>query len=182
MHILVEYTRDQGPVCYGISLFDQYSLSDSISKMLSINIDWYWMTYTSREAWPDNISAIRTITKLNSENLDVFSNDFLERGLDGYGKFIAVFGLNKNSESLNEDCFQDTIEKFAIYEQGPIQIVVIQLGDSPYEHVFIPHVIGEPTKRLLELWEITPEKIEKKYKYNRLKLAKLESIFNISSK
>ena len=178
---LIQYIRDNGPICYEILYFDRNDLLGFADKLFSVNLDWYWMTNGSGDSWPDNSLASRPITKLSPEKLDAFCNDFLERNLSGYNRFISIFGLNKNHQSFNEEGLNDAIENFSIYEQGPIQIVILQIGDSNYDQIFVPHAIGEQAKKLLESWEITPERIEKKYKYKRLSLATLESLFDIST-
>jgi len=124
----------------------------------------------------------RPPTLLTEHSAAVFLEDTLERDVDGYGRFLAIFGVDKNAVAsiTDESLLKAALTDFSRTEGGPIRIVVVQIGDSVLEHIFVPHKRIEAVGQLFEAWGINERAIKWKLPYKLLYLARLESLFKLS--
>ncbi len=156
-------------------------------RLLSVELSWYWES--ARSGPPEDSSQYtylpeeRSLTLLDMNNVKTFLDDLSERDIDGYARFIAIFGLDVDASpsSLGSAQFRSMVSNFLKHEEGPIRVVVIQIGDSPWEQVYVTHNPIESVRRLLECWEITSSAINRKRPYEQLNTAKLESVYAIAS-
>jgi hypothetical protein len=121
------------------------------------------------------------MTQLTAENTALLQNDLRERNIDDYGRAIGIFGVDSTAVStlLDEAGFRTALQAFSGREEGPIRIVILQIGDHPSDHIFVPHEPCERVKRLLEAWSIGPKTVRQTRRYGRNKL--LEAIYELSS-
>ena len=182
---ITAYLRDQGPVCYEtkiLNLDDKQALRSWASRLLSMDIGWYWESRRSRPMADDSqyhyLPEQRSLTLLTINNMEIFLDDLSERDIDGYARFVAIFGTDSDADLLasHGTQFGSALERFSEFEEAPIRVVVVQIGDSPCEYIFVPHNLIEQVRCLIENWGITPSAITKKRAYKYLYTAKLESL------
>lgn len=179
------YLRNAGPVCYEaevLPLNDKQALENWVTKLLSTGLIWCWESGRARP--PANVAPYiilpeqRPLTLLNSMQKEALIADLSERDIDGYARFIAIFGLDKEAviSELDADWLKNALKEFIEQEAGAIHVAIVQVGDSEKENIFVRNNVVEPVRLLLESWGITRSTIDKTVPYNRLYLAKLESL------
>ena len=181
--MITKYVRPQGPICYEKQIFD-FDSTKEIDKvacqLLASNLTWYWESEPSHNDpnyYSTNVvPSKRPLTKLSADNLTDFVEDLIEVDLENYGRFIALFGADSEFESASYD---EAIASFIHNESGLIQTVIIRIGDSVPQYIFVTHCPGENITRLLEVFGITAASSTETRSYERLYLAKLESILRI---
>ena len=85
---------------------------------------------------------------------------------------LIFLGAILNDDIGSPQALEFALKTFAELEQGPLRIVVIQVGDSD-EYIFVPHHPVESVATLLDRWRITSGAIDTK-PYARLNTVKLE--------
>lgn len=174
------YSRPKGAVAYEIHVTpNREAVIDLSTGLLSSYLRCYWASARSRSLNADskfvNRAEQTSLTELTVSTKKVFVDDFLERDVDGYGRSAFVLGTDQGQSFITMDGLKKALERFADHEEGPIRVVIIQVGDSP-EYVFVPHEPTESVARLLRNWGVdSPNKITKR-PYERLHLVKLESL------
>lgn len=184
---LVAYLRNEGPNCYETKIFNlnnRLALKTLIEEMLSTELIWYWISARTRlasdEVQDTFLPEERSLTPLNSDNINSFIDDLSETDEDGYGRFIAVFGFNNNicPPYLTADQFKSAVIEFLENEEGALCLILVQVGDSPWEHIYVSHSPQQKVKRLLNAWNILPSEITWKRSYKELYTAQIESFLN----
>ena len=182
------YLREHRPICYELAFFDNQQLLNDLLVQLSLgDLNLYWKSERLRPL-PDtspahNLPLERPLTLLTPDKKASFIEDIEERDIDGYGTFIALFGIDSSVALTPSDdnSLYTALENFSAREQSPIRIAVIQVGDSFTEHVFVPHEPVKPIKQLLANWKEAYRNINEIHRYKELRLASLESIFRLAS-
>ncbi len=180
------YLRDRGVICYEAPLFDDQRLLAGIpQQLLSTGLDWYWESARTAEAGDSsqvrNLPPTRPLTQLTHDSVTSLHADLRDRDVDGYGRFVAIVGVDPDTtrSPLDHARLRTALEAFIEREEGPIRIVVCQIGDTPRDYIFAPHDPIEPVRGLLEGWQVIPSAIRKTYPYEKLRTVKLESLFDL---
>ena len=152
--------------------------------LFRVELSWLWQSKRVRTVAPGGpqLPEKRSPTLLDEHSASVFLEDALERDVDGYGRFLAVFGVDTNAvpSITDESSLKAALTQFSRTEEGPIRIVIVQIGDSVLEHIFVPHKRIGPVERLFEAWGINESAINWKLSYKTLFLARLESLFKLA--
>lgn len=184
---LIAYLREEGPICYETEIFDmnnRLALESLVKEMLSVELSWYWISARARpvpeETQYNFLPEERALTRLDSSSVDSFIDDLSERDEDGYGRFIAVFGFDKNIQSLNPDAdqFKFAVNEFLEKEEAPLSLIIVQVGDSPWEHIYVSQTPKPPVKRLFNMWNIQTSAITWERSYKELHIAQVESLLD----
>ncbi len=182
---LTAYLRNQGPICYETEILDlnnKQALEEWTKQLFDIGLGWYWESARARPPAEGSpylyLPEQRPLTLLNSISLESFLDDLSERDVDGYARFFAVFGVDTDValNVLDDAQFRSALNSFLKDEEGPIRITVIQIGDSPWEHVYVSHNPIKPVQELLESWKIIPSAEKQERPYKHLNIARFESI------
>ncbi|HEV7848611.1 MAG TPA: hypothetical protein VGO88_04725 [Mycetocola sp.] len=178
------YERDAGVVCYEVALLgnrDATHVAEFVTGLLASDLDWIWESAPAHP--PTNghdgleLSRERPATMLNDVTASALATDMVEVDEDNYLRFMGLFATarGQGSPELLEPR-TGAIEEFC-HERGPIQLAIIQIGDSPTEHVFVPHHLHPAVRGLLEGWGVHPASVHKRRPYRRLRMASLESLY-----
>jgi hypothetical protein len=166
------YLRTDGPVCYAVSLFETDQLEMLVQQLLQSGLSWCW---ESRGSTTSTTTQERPWTKLLPNNTTEFLFDLRARDADAYGRYICLVSA---IEHLNPEEVHEALLKFSM-NQGPMQVVAVQLGDSPVEHVFVSKEPTESARRLIESWGIASAKVTKTLPYSNLRLATIEALYEL---
>lgn len=175
------YTREKGPICYEIRLFCWDAPAERfLEQVLRSSVRWYWES--SRRYEPNAVSAQlglpanRGVTLLTEASADEFMQDLKERDVSGDMRFIVLYGLDPavSPSSQVTVWLHDALQEFLRKEQGPLWMVIIQIGDCNYEQVFVTHAPPAPILELLRAWGIADRPPRWVRRYRALGVAKLE--------
>jgi hypothetical protein len=186
--MVTAYVRAQGVICYKQAVFATSTVRREIAQeLLATNLEWYWESgrrNTARETY-DNpaLPDVRSITQLTDHSVPLFLDDLTERNADDYGRWINLFGADTGSRDtmLDSDRRNLAIQQFAVHEEPPIGIIIIQVSDVNAEYLFVPHQPLPTVETLLAAWGVSPDRITTSYPYAALRLATLESWFGPNS-
>lgn len=185
---LTVYLRDQGAICYEAQLFnpaDKRSVARFIQQLLPTSVGWIW---ESLRTGPVGINSEvrdlppkRSLTVFDSNNANSLIDDILEENDEGYGRFVAIFGVDSNARDLLLDInrLRVALQDFSKGEEGPIRIAVIRICDMREQYTFVPRNPIGPIKQLLMAWGIAALENAKTRNYKKLYLARLESIYDL---
>jgi hypothetical protein len=177
------YTRTQGPLCYELPLFCWQVPSDTFFEQLfGSSLQWYWESARRYDSSPTTsalgLPATRPLTPLTETNTDEFKKDLQERDLNDDMRFIGLYGVDPNvrPDSPLSAWLHKALQEFMRFEQGPLWIVVIQIGDCNEELVYTTHTPPDPVLGLLRVWGVEGKAPRRVLPYHRLWLAKLEEM------
>ncbi len=184
MERINKYVREQGPICYEKQVFavdDPQTAHELGLLLLASHLSWYWESVPSHDD-PDyyesgSVPSERSLTELSLCNLSDLANDLIEFDLDGYGRFVALFGVDVSGFSV--DSFSESLRSFVLDEKGPIRIALIRIGDMAPQYIFVPNQPTESVRSLLEAMGIVRKIPLNIISYNKLRLASLESLYKI---
>ena len=101
---LTAYIRENGPICYEAEVLpinDRQALDRWVSELLTVELTWYWESGRARpranHSQYSYLPELRPPTLLDESRKELFLDDLSERDVDGYARFIAIFGVDKNS-------------------------------------------------------------------------------------
>src|SRR5690348_15210114 len=100
---LTLYTRDSGVTCYEADLVVSFgSVAEFLHRLVVPGISWHWTSERYRDVSPTSrfvaLPEKRPWTSLTEETIVSLAENFAERALDGYGRFIAMVGCARESE------------------------------------------------------------------------------------
>ena len=166
------YYRDRRPVCWEVPLVRSLTAARFVEILRNSALSWYW---ESVPIVPD-ANQRTPLQALTSASAAALVADLEWRDPDGAGQYVAMFGATPGS-SLND--LQPAIGKFVRDEFGPIQLAIVQLGDSPREQVFLRQEIDREVAELLGLLGVETNRPGRVLPYARLATASLESLYGI---
>lgn len=125
---------------------------------------------------------LRALTILPKDNTCSLAQQLRERDQDGYGRFVALMGMELHNapSRIDPNAAWTVLRDFSSYESGPIKIVIVQLGDSPNELIFFTHNPPVAVQRLISSWEIDPKKVKRIKPYKCLHEASLEKMYGLA--
>ena len=176
------YDRPVGAICFEISLLrpSGFSPQGFAMSLHESQLKWYWLSeIDSHNPEPDpQPPRDRDVMLLTQESMERLANDLSERDENGYGRFVALFGAAKSLHARTESTLIPELKKFVANGESSIEIVIIQLGDSP-EYVYVQHRVTAAGGVLLKHWNIDRETVGKKRPYRTLRAARLENLFKL---
>lgn len=186
---ITRYVRDAGVICYELPVFRGLEAGETtvVQQLLTRGLHWCWESCRRAEA--ANVEVVgdlpekRALTELTTETSATLLADLQEVDTEHDLRFVAVFGVDPGTLGMVMDPYQfhlrQALEHFVRFQQGPIRVVLIQIGDKNEDYVFVPHEPLEPVKKLLEAWGIVPEAAVKNRRYFSLGVASLESSYGL---
>jgi hypothetical protein len=181
---VISFWREQGVICYALMLPTRL-MAETFSRqlpthLLSSNLAWFWKSWRNAPLAADSpvkyLPEQRVLTRLTADNAQELVDEFLERDVDGYGRFITLIGCDIDAavELLNVGQMQMALKTFASTEAPPVRMVLNQLNDDVAVHLFVPHRPVEAVQRLLWVWEV-PTWVCEVRAYKQLYQARLEA-------
>lgn len=181
---MILYTRKDRPICYETPVLGKETQISALpGQLLSSGLGWCWESERTDGVASDwahlGLPDKRQMTELTAENTALLQNDLRERNVDDYGRAIGIFGGDPEAIStlLDEATFRAALAAFSHREEGPIRIVIVQIGDSPVDDIFVPNQPCERVRKLLETWNIGPHTVRKTRRYPKGRL--LEAIYEL---
>jgi hypothetical protein len=150
------------------------------THLLSSGLAWFWQSLRNAPLAADSpvkyLPEQRVLTRLTADNAQELVDEFLERDVDGYGRFITLIGCDIDAavELLNVGQMQMALKTFASTEAPPVRMVLNQLNDDVAVHLFVPHRPVEAVQRLLWVWKV-PTWVCEVRAYKQLYQARLEA-------
>lgn len=171
-----KYSRFNGPICFESNVFGAEENLVALEKSLpSSELDWFWASASRSIAISDSESKDRRLTRVDDKSVAQLIADFRERDSDGYGRSIVLMGCEKGCQLSSRTELALALEAFTKREEGPLLLLVIQVGDSP-EYVYVPHQFPDSVSTILQEWQVDASDVEKELPYERLNLLKLETV------
>lgn len=145
------FTRETGPVCYELELLDPRRWAETRRALLASGLTWVWRSAVRSAPAEGRGAGTRPPTVLTAERLAELGADVTWRDADGYGRFIALYALGHEAGGPVAEADLDAwAQDFAQREAGPLLAVILQVGDSVYDHAFVPHAPDPRVRRFLE--------------------------------
>jgi hypothetical protein len=177
------YVRDHGVICVEASILgSDAAIAELPRQLLSSGMAWYWESARREAPREDHVSLglpdERSLTALTDQSGALLVADLRERDRDGYGRSLALFGLDAEHRAAggSREGWRAVLREFATHETGPVRIVLVQPGDANEDYVFVPHVPAAATRVLLERWSIQPDAAHDRRPYRRLGIMQLEGL------
>jgi hypothetical protein len=182
---VISFWREQGVICYALMLPTRL-MAEAFSRqlpthLLSSGLAWCWQSWRNAPLTDDSpvryLPEQRVLTRLTADNAQELVDEFLERDVDGYGRFITLIGCDIDAavELLSVGQMQMALKTFASTEAPPVRMVLNQLNDDVAVHLFVPHRPVEAVQRLLWVWEV-PTWVCEVRAYTHLRQAMLEAL------
>jgi hypothetical protein len=142
------YLRDAGPICYEVDLFVAPTAQRLAPILLVPELAWAWR---SEWTWPRERGVTRRsrLKPVESASIHDLAGDAAFRDADGYGRSITMIALQPDWWDGDEGALDGPIRDFARGAKGPIQAIVIQVGDAQHEHAFVPQTPSQPVRAFL---------------------------------
>ena len=165
-------------------LHDDTIQTGLIPSLVASELSWWWesgrLDPTEDSYNNPHLPYKRPLTHLDLISGQTFLADLHEQNADGYGRWINLFGIDADAtEQILSDAHRYEMLTAFLHEKGPLHIVVVQVGDSPWENIFVPHQLSKPIQKILGAWGMKGDAIRATYPYKRLHLAMLEDQFNL---
>lgn len=173
------FRRDDGFRAYSYSvLYDQERSQRLFDDLQATGLFWYWESVRLDEgsAWNAELPAHRDLTLLDAETRPLLAADILDRN-GSQNRFISLFACTSTFEGVHtveDGRFRQALRQFVRQHAGPIQLAMIQFGDSPLECLFVPKQEHAAITQLFERWGVHNEEFVEQ-PYEHLNLARIES-------
>jgi hypothetical protein len=182
-HEATLFTREGGPVCWqAVVLPAPDQPGDALVRLLrESRLGWWWESVRSH---PDQASSdpllpeARPWTRLHPGSEGDLLRDLAETDEDNYRRFLALVATDADSPGPESAGMQDALAAFCRREEGPVRAVVVQVGDSVEEHVFVPHHPVPAVQALLAQWGLDAA-APRTRPYRGLHKAALEALYGI---
>lgn len=178
------YAREGGPVCWEATVFpapDQPG--DALVRLLrESGLGWWWesvRSHADQESSDPSLPEARPWTRLHPGSEGDLLRDLAETDEDDYRRFLTLVATDADAPGPGPDGLQDALAAFCRREDGPVRAVVVQVGDSPAEHVYVPHHPVPGVRALLAHWGLDAA-TTRTVPYRRLHMAALESLYGIA--
>ncbi|CUU10333.1 hypothetical protein GBSOP10_10679 [Armatimonadetes bacterium GBS] len=182
---VVSFWREHGVIGYALTFPDDYHRETFFSQLpehlLSSGLAWCWQSGRDAPLAPDSpiqyLPEKRPLTRLTRDNKQELSDEFRERDIEGYGRFITIIGCDMEAVETLLDVSQmrQALKAFADTETPPVRMVLNQITDSAAVHIFVPHRPVQAIQNLLWVFEI-PTWVRQVRPYRQLWGAKLEEV------
>ncbi len=167
------FTREAGPICYELPVFGDPAAG--VARLTGSPFVWYWESARRERPAPFASRRLERLDESAARLLEALAH----RDADELGLFVAAYGVHADAAPVRDAAtITDHLRDFAAARQGPLEVVIVQLGDAPEEHLFVDRhpspAAGELLRRLgadERPWRDVP--------YRRLGLAALESVFGV---
>jgi hypothetical protein len=178
---ITRYTRDRGAVAWELPLLGPQGRSPEalVAQLLRCGLAWVWTRERPPAAPEEPPEACTRLTRLTADTAAALVGELEERDPDGYGRFVALVGRRPASPGLEaEEDLRRELAAFARDREGAVELVVVQLGDTPDDQVYARRHPSEPAARLLRAWGI-PAADARERPYGALGVATLERMFGL---
>lgn len=177
------YTREGGPVCWETPVFPAPGQpGDALVRLLREGgLGWWWQSARShpgQHTSDPTLPEARPWTRLEAGREGDLLRDLAETDEDGYRRFVTLVAADAGSPGPGPDV-EDALAAFCRREAGPVRAVVVQVGDSPAEHVYVPRDPVPAVRALLARWGLDGP-APRTRPYGRLHGAALESLYGIA--
>jgi hypothetical protein len=92
---------------------------------------------------------------------------------------VALFGARKVREGPESGWLEQELRRLAAEEDGDVQLVILQIGDTPNDYVYVRRDPSGGAARMLEQWDIGAAGSFEEKKYRALGVATLENLFGL---
>jgi hypothetical protein len=166
-----KYIRDVGVVCYEAPLRDD---PDALVRSLrSSPIDWLWISWVKDRP----ARSLDTFRHLADERVAALLEDLaLQYEPYSFANAIVLAGSTGLTAAVTEDALRRDILTFAAGQESPIEIMIVDPGDTPESYVFVPQRPSVAVTTLLLKWDIEARKY-RTWSYSRLHSMRLEYFF-----
>lgn len=178
------YDRSEGCVCFEKSLFiygNRYSTEQFVVQLQTCNLTWYWNSesahYEQLTRKNEEYLLSSSLTLLNSLNAKELVNELCEFDSDGYGKGVVIFGT---STGVNECLFSNELSLFNSGKESCVQIVILLIGDSMTQFVFVTNVQNTENNQILKSLGIDIQSADI-LKYEKLGVLKFDLVFQLQA-
>lgn len=174
------YSRPSGIICYASPLFEPARSEHVVTDLLSTKLACSWLSVRrSSSERADRPESDRTLTRLTDQNRAALASDMLDRDADGFGRALVILGGDPDDRVATSDSAAlHSSLAVASQETGPIRFVISQVGDSPQEHIFVPHSPAALVQELLRRWALDPVGAVEVLPYEKLRTARLEMLID----
>src|SRR5688500_2009925 len=150
------YNRQEGPVGWEAMVFPATDQSGHslVRLLLESGLEWWW---ESTRSHPEQVGSdpslpeTRPLTRLHSGSAEALLRDLAETDEDEYRRVLTLVATAAGSPAPGPG-LRAPLAAFCQREVGPVRAVVLQVGDSSTEHVFVPHQPVPAGQTLLGLW------------------------------
>lgn len=178
------YSRDSGAICFELPLLGPSGRSprDLVEELLASDLEWLWTSETRPPGPNDRADVVaRALTHVTDSTAPALVADLSERDQDGFGRFVALFGVRQVPERLESGWLQDELGRLAMEEDGDLQLVAVQIGDTPNDYVYVRRDPSSGAARMLEQWGVGDATSFDEKRYRALRAATLENLFGLNA-
>lgn len=177
------YFRSDGPVCYEVNTWPTLDeVASFVDGLPASGLVWYWQSGYAEigvEAPPE--AKVQPLARLDISTREHFEDnlwyvDDCDNGLE-----ITIYGFAPPPGSeVDADYLSKALQRFALSEPGPLQVVIYQGCDSRTLRIFTPLSPALSVRSMLSTYGASPETASKR-DYRRLRGFQLEEILHIGT-
>ena len=172
----IKYSHPLGPICFEANLFGaEENLVALENSLKGSDLDWFWASAPRPIVNSDRDSKHRKLARVADKSVPQLIADFRERDSDGYGRSIVLMGCEKGCRLSSRRELALALEAFSKREEGPLLLLVIQVGDSP-EYVYVTHQVPDSVSTILQQWQVNASDVKEELPYEKLNQLKLETV------
>jgi hypothetical protein len=168
-------SRERGPICYFIKIIFEPARREALpGLLLASGLSWYWncgsgaLTRLTEQTAPAMAAALHQFAVLHQQSCALTLI-----GCDPQADEIA-----SRDEFQHFEDFHEMLRTFSHLEKGPINMVLVQEGDMPYEYIFVPHTPVRQVRDLLEVWGVSEANIRRVMRDNSIS-GSFEKLFEL---
>lgn len=183
--MLQVFDRPTGVICLETDVLENVGrLPVLLNHLLNGDLVWQWSSQRRYAPHPEYTSlalpTARDWTVLEPGQVDTLLADFAEQDINDDRRSVSLVAADGNLVQAlrHQDIARQLFSDFA-RELPPLRLVVVQLGDTGSSHLFVPHEPAPAVRSLLNIWRVEPTEQTQRQPYHRLRLARLESLFNL---
>ena len=179
---IVCYFRDRGVLCYEVDLLGPAGMrsDEFVAGLVGSDMDWWWHDEIRSHDLRRERGTLR-FRRLTSDSAEVLSRDLSFRDEDGYGKLVLMVGCRSDLRSTNPSAigWSEELKSFTLDRANRIETVIVQLGDSLREYLYVRRQPADYFALLLERWGVRDGGRFEKRDYRKLRSAMLEHLLGM---
>lgn len=170
-----KYVRPSGSLCYEAPL---RSDSAALIEALSVTtLSWIWNAWPASQVASESPNDFRRVL---ADTLPDLAHELTAQD-EPYSHLFGILllgGRDLGSITLGQEDIRRAVQLFSTGHSGPLEVAIVDPGDTPYLYIFVQPESSAPVSQLLSKWGVMTRQYEI-CKYEALRTIALERFFGL---